>query len=216
MKPRLLAEAKRITDIMYSSPGCAIFRKPVADNLPEYTRMIREPRDLGTIRATLAGGYYATVEDWRNDVNLVWANAEQYNGRDSIVGGVARAMAKKFDKLSVHIMKKTTCQWVNSVTVLYQKLDVIVRNVPPALSGLAEPSRETELRQFARAASNLTNRDDIFQMMQVLALFGVEVSGSPIATVSLSAIPPNAVKVLMSSVRKRYQASRGSAPGQFP
>ena len=80
---------------------------PVRDEAPGYFDLVKNPMDLRTIREKLDKGEYSGVEQWKNDVNLVFSNAVLYNGKSSAVGVIAaelqlifRGMAKQIARLA--------------------------------------------------------------------------------------------------------------------
>jgi len=65
----------------------AVFSAPVdwrALNLPDYPKLIKQPMDLGTVQEKLTHKDYKLLEDFSNDVRLVWKNAMVFNGADSV------------------------------------------------------------------------------------------------------------------------------------
>jgi hypothetical protein len=70
---------------------------PVALRLPDYNDIVKQPMDLGTIQKKLDGGSYLSVEDFINDVRLVWYNACIYNPADQWVHQSARKMEAEFE-----------------------------------------------------------------------------------------------------------------------
>ena len=45
--------------------------------------MINQPMDLGTVMAKLERGCYPSLDALRADIELIWQNAEDYNGSTS-------------------------------------------------------------------------------------------------------------------------------------
>ena len=60
----------------------------------------RDARDLRTIRSKLETDKYETIDDWEADMELMVHNAIKFNGLDSEVGQVARAMQGKIKEES--------------------------------------------------------------------------------------------------------------------
>lgn len=72
-------------------------------NLTEYPKVVKEPMDLGTVQEKLTSHRYPFLEDFANDVRLVWKNAMLFNGADSLYFKNAKqlceAAEKKFGEL---------------------------------------------------------------------------------------------------------------------
>eukprot|EP00516_Mucochytrium_quahogii_P005909 CAMPEP_0203747238 /NCGR_PEP_ID=MMETSP0098-20131031/2444_1 /ASSEMBLY_ACC=CAM_ASM_000208 /TAXON_ID=96639 /ORGANISM=" , Strain NY0313808BC1" /LENGTH=1738 /DNA_ID=CAMNT_0050635603 /DNA_START=601 /DNA_END=5817 /DNA_ORIENTATION=+ len=59
-----------------------VFNEPVdavALNIPRYHQVIKEPMDLGTVRMRLDDRYYQTLDQFKDDVILVFENAIKFN-----------------------------------------------------------------------------------------------------------------------------------------
>jgi hypothetical protein len=59
------------------------FSEPVnVELVPSYLDFIKTPMDLGTVERKLSEGLYKTVEDWAQDVRLIWENCRTFNIED--------------------------------------------------------------------------------------------------------------------------------------
>ncbi|CAO1635737.1 unnamed protein product [Parajaminaea phylloscopi] len=106
------------------APAFLVPVDPIALNIPQYRQIIENPMDLGTIDIKLAmtasalkGGkptektkmasqfgldpsrdVYANVQQWENDVRLVFNNCIRFNGPDHFISASAKALVAVFDK----------------------------------------------------------------------------------------------------------------------
>lgn len=48
-------------------------------NIPQYPIIIKNPMDLGTIKKNLKSHHYASVQDFIEDIQLVWDNCKKFN-----------------------------------------------------------------------------------------------------------------------------------------
>jgi bromodomain-containing factor 1 len=71
---------------------------PVALNIPDYPKIIKQPMDLGTIDTKLKEQQYGSGDEFYADVKLVFKNCYRYNGIDSPVAQLAKQLEKVFDK----------------------------------------------------------------------------------------------------------------------
>ena len=53
---------------------------PIALNIPTYTEIVKNPRDLQTIEEKLKSYSYANDKEFDNDLMLIWSNAKIFNG----------------------------------------------------------------------------------------------------------------------------------------
>jgi len=61
------------------------FTAPVSlDIAPDYTAVISEPMDFGTMRAKLKEGCYVCLDDVTTDFNLIISNCCIYNAKDTV------------------------------------------------------------------------------------------------------------------------------------
>lgn len=78
-----------------------VFREPVdwkALNLMDYPDIIKEPRDLGTIKKKIENDGYSNVEEIAKDIRLVWSNCMLYNRDGSEYYHLADTFARSFEE----------------------------------------------------------------------------------------------------------------------
>ena len=96
---------------MRKNPFSEWFRDPVNHvelGLHDYPEVIKEPMDLGTIAKNFERSHYMSVNDFANDVRLVWQNAITYNSAASMFGVVAGILAQIFDRRFALITRSAT------------------------------------------------------------------------------------------------------------
>ena len=74
-------------------------------NIPDYPKIIKYPKDLGSIKNQLENNKYDTIQDFLNDVQLVWDNCHTYNPPMNQVSKAAEFCEKKFKKEFTKIFK---------------------------------------------------------------------------------------------------------------
>ena len=67
-------------------------------NIPDYPEIIKYPKDLGSIKEKLENNGYETIQEFLNDVQLVWDNCHTYNPPSNHVTKSAEICEKKFKK----------------------------------------------------------------------------------------------------------------------
>merc|ERR1712096_288991 len=72
---------------------------PVKLNILDYFSIIKNPIDLGTIKQRIKEDYYKTLEEYLDDINLVWDNCLTYNRPGSEISIMAETLIKLFKKL---------------------------------------------------------------------------------------------------------------------
>jgi len=89
-----------VKSLMKRSQGVH-FSKPVdwkVMGLNDYPKLIKQPMDLGTVAERTMRNFYKTLEDWANDVRLVWKNAFIFNAPDSLYFKAAKTLSDLFEK----------------------------------------------------------------------------------------------------------------------
>ena len=56
-------------------------------NLADYPTIVKHPMDLGTVEKQLNANKYRTVEEFIDDVQLIWDNCKAYNEAGSVKFG---------------------------------------------------------------------------------------------------------------------------------
>merc|ERR1711959_324902 len=74
--------------------------------IPDYPRIITNPMDFGTIETKLTSGAYEQVDEWIDDVRLVFGNAKTFNPSDHIVHKMANMVESNFDKKLGQLLEK--------------------------------------------------------------------------------------------------------------
>ncbi|KAI8881340.1 Bromodomain-containing protein [Backusella circina FSU 941] len=72
---------------------------PVYFNIPDYFDVVKNPMDLGTAQKKLENNQYQSIDDFINDINLVFENCYLYNNETDPVCNDARVLEGIFKKL---------------------------------------------------------------------------------------------------------------------
>jgi hypothetical protein len=86
--PKELKEMHRLVCGLIVRPESVAFRQPVdwkTLGLVDYMDIVKNPMDLGTIKANLEASKYQTKEEVAADIRLVWTNCMLYNSDGSEV-----------------------------------------------------------------------------------------------------------------------------------
>jgi len=84
---------KRIQGVHFSKP--VDWKKM---GLHDYPKLIKQPMDLGTASEKVAKGSYTKLEEFANDVRLVWKNAYIFNAPESMYFKAAKTLSDVFEK----------------------------------------------------------------------------------------------------------------------
>eukprot|EP00615_Pteridomonas_danica_P018121 CAMPEP_0114408628 /NCGR_PEP_ID=MMETSP0102-20121206/22859_1 /TAXON_ID=38822 ORGANISM="Pteridomonas danica, Strain PT" /NCGR_SAMPLE_ID=MMETSP0102 /ASSEMBLY_ACC=CAM_ASM_000212 /LENGTH=181 /DNA_ID=CAMNT_0001575739 /DNA_START=55 /DNA_END=596 /DNA_ORIENTATION=+ len=93
------------------------FNQPVTDlEAPQYSEIVSNPMDLGTIFERAKQGNYLTPAELRYDVDCIWYSCDEYNGPDTPLSKNVAALKKIFAKLDKEYLE---C-WDNGKTPQYK------------------------------------------------------------------------------------------------
>lgn len=68
-------------------------------NIPDYYDVVKKPMDFETIKTKLKDQQYATINDFCEDMELVFYNCKLYNGETSRVGSMGKEVHDEYNKL---------------------------------------------------------------------------------------------------------------------
>jgi len=94
--------------LVQEQPNANLFLEPVdwkQLGIPEYTIVIKEPMDLGTIGKFLKQQIYCNKEEFIKDMRLVFSNAQQYNADESEIWTMAKGLSQFFESQLEDVFK---------------------------------------------------------------------------------------------------------------
>ena len=104
-----------LTNKMLRKDLCRLFREkvdPERDGAPDYYTIIKQPMDLTTIRKKLNSNEYKSIEQWIDDMNLIWKNAKLYNTEGSIIHFIAQELEQWFARKCAQIPRNKDEEWM--------------------------------------------------------------------------------------------------------
>ena len=97
-----LKKLEEIMDKIINDKNAYDFRAPVdyeTLGLLDYPKIIKNPMDLGTCKEKLLNGEYKLIQDFMEDIDLIWDNCRTYNQAGSPIVKMANALDKKIHGL---------------------------------------------------------------------------------------------------------------------
>ena len=94
--------AKRLMSSLWRVPHAKLFHSavdPEGQNLPDYFEIIKNPIDFSLVRQRLHANLYHKMQEFVDDMQLVFDNCVAYNGRDSVQGRQCQKVRDEFLKL---------------------------------------------------------------------------------------------------------------------
>ena len=181
MTPEIRQICIEIMKELREYPGAYFFNNPVdLENIPGYLKKIKNPQDLGSILSKLENDGYTKINDWEKDINLVWTNAEIFNGKDSYVTTIAGHMAKHFLKLKKRVDVRRFSGWMKYIYSAREKIDRLLLSPPPNYDPIFPityasniqypPFSNRELDSFVQASNYFFKNEDKVQIVKLLHL----------------------------------------------
>jgi hypothetical protein len=188
---------------------------PERDEAPGYFDIIKRPMDFSTIRRRLQNNEYATVHDWKEEVQLIFSNACAYNGKASPIGAIAIELQSQFRELAKTIVEDETAAWLNELTQLRKELcdhvgtraGTIAQKRPIVVEPGAEIRRflvnsmtKEDLEKLAVDLARMEEEEQIEQIGKIIQKGNPEVGLGEGATVDLNLLAPQTLRELKEFV----------------
>ncbi|KAH0795621.1 Bromodomain containing protein [Histomonas meleagridis] len=110
---------------MFASPV-----DPERDNCLSYFKIIEHPMDFGTVRSKLESDQYKSVEQWKEDVHLIFENSYKFNTRQSLISTLAKQLQQIFNELTETITSNPKMDWLIKLDQLKTELNQMYKNAP--------------------------------------------------------------------------------------
>ena len=114
----------------------AIFFKdpvdPEKDEFPDYFDIVKNPKDLETVKKTLLDGDYHNVDDFISDLHLVFDNAKLYFGKDSVMWYIAEEILQWLNKMEKFANFSAEQVWYHELTEIKEKIEKHISEMPPS------------------------------------------------------------------------------------
>lgn len=125
---------RTVTDKLLNHNLCMDFREPVPlDYVPNYTKVIAHPMDLGTVSKKLKNGEYKSSAAWKADIMLIWDNCMKFNGSDDPLYKISEFMKEKSMKMTRVIPKTEADLWYVKVSKASNKVCKLIQAAPSSV-----------------------------------------------------------------------------------
>jgi hypothetical protein len=120
---------------------------PDREGLATYTQIVQHPMDLGTVRAKLENDEYETIDQWKNQMELVWENTYRFNGRQSLIASLAKQLQTLFHDETAQITGSGISDWVSKFDILRLEVEKIGKSGPKAAFPTVPANKKMTTRQ---------------------------------------------------------------------
>jgi len=132
---------------------------PVALNIPNYFKIIKNPMDLATIQSNLKIGTYQSAKDFYNDMKLIFQNCYKFNPHTDAVFAMGKSTEELFERL-----------WAGKKDFMSQHR----RDSEPASSDEEEGSEEEVEDDEEEAAKMDASQKRMVEIQQQIAALNAE------------------------------------------
>lgn len=200
-------------------PCAALFLNPVDEHeegMSSYYIRIRNPMDLIQIEAKLLTNEYEDIEDWKDDVKLIWTNAERFHGKDSFVASLAAELRAHFLRIVDKEQSMMTLKsWTTDVKKISRKLedmlskapDLVNRNSPTCIQLPTVPKMDTKtIQRLVDTTAELTSKEDAREMVKIVLKFepGTQLLSKDVQ-MDVDAMKPITLRALEQYVQARFE-----------
>jgi hypothetical protein len=235
LTPRLREEAVATMIRFLGHPITSIFRHTLNtdDDFSGYLRVVPQPIDLSMILTRLESEQYTSIQEWLNDVELIWSNCEQYcaslpplSPTRRLHGILASENRRLFKKESQRFEGLILSNWCRNVYARRTQVTKLMTQPPGKIKqftaslGAARVTRQTpggmserEMSCFVSAAAMMQSDSDHRDLINLLTQLEPEWdldNGNPTLAVDVTRLKPTtiqAVKAFMKAALERQGAN---------
>lgn len=116
----------RILVDLFKWPLTQQFRQPVdpvRDGVENYLEIIKNPVDLSTMKKKLNDGVYKSVQQFSDDIHLMYQNSLQFNGNGSMLTYIAADIEKWYQSRLKVKGNNIEEEWKNKLFEVIEKLN---------------------------------------------------------------------------------------------
>jgi hypothetical protein len=193
-------------------PCCAAFLGAFDNVVPP----IHRSASLRQVKAKLLANGYASISEWKNDINFLWQTAQRLHGTDSILGIIANEFRKYFEQLINGTAETTSSEaWHVHALETWQKLrDVMAAPLPiPSLQDpicvdipAIPPMSFDAADQLVSMSSHLTSTKDAQALLRIILHFQ---PNTPLLSkhmsINIDSMPPIVVWSLERYIKERLR-----------
>ncbi|EAX90281.1 Bromodomain containing protein [Trichomonas vaginalis G3] len=131
-----LTKCLQIIEKLISWQICSPFVElvdPERDGAPDYLEVVKNPMALREVQKKLNDGAYSNLDQFKDDVDLIWSNAKLYNGDDTLFTHMALEAAQWFNEKMKRFPSTPEEEWTRKIQRTTQKLLGVLLHPPVEL-----------------------------------------------------------------------------------
>jgi hypothetical protein len=152
----------QFTQKLLAHPMASMFKKPVTNE--QYLAKITHPMALETIKTKLKDNMYTSYKDWLNDLELMYNNAIEFNGLDSVTGQIAVYLKRKWDKMIERVSWFNHQNYEAKIRELYVEIVNLTNQLAPGHE--IPPTPKYEVKHLCRILSRISDTSEIEKIIK--------------------------------------------------
>lgn len=215
-----------LTNLFTVNPLAILFVEPYhppEEIAAEYHAKVPTPMDLKTVKSKLLEAKYASLNEWAKDMNLIFDNAINFNGDDSVIGGVARYLKEKLQR---NVERFELCNARNFEARLIEankKLQEAIEAIPSATGvnavhdeicpGLADFTYE-RFEAIKRGLNEISTSAKMMDIAAIIKRYDREVLDGPHPKIDVARLSRHTLLLLEKMIKKAQDERENRAPPQ--
>lgn len=221
-------EAIEVLNRIMAHPISSPFKQPIteADAPEHYFEKIKRPIDLSTIKTKLQEGKYQNIQQWFDDMELIWTNAETFHGKDHHFGKVAAENRRLFNKERKKFFGQSIDQWCGYVYDLRTEITDLMNQPPSKVKPYADtlgsarsmkPNQqvmnEREKQCFIKATEMMTSDEDQKKIIGIISEMQPELdNGSSELIIDVAKLNKNTTAAIKDYIKKTLESNDKKYP----
>lgn len=139
-------KCEEILNSLISFPICYPFLQlidPERDGAPDYYQFVSKPMALVEVKRKLSEDKYKTIQEFKDDIELIWSNAKAYNGDGTLFTDMALEARHWFNKKMKHFPDTPEQEWAQKVISISKRLFKLSAHPPPEIDPHGDLKVET-------------------------------------------------------------------------
>ena len=193
------ADMRNITKEFTDEPLSIMFQRPVESDkktTPEYHTRIKKPMDLSTVKKNIKDNKYSCYQEWIDDMNLIWDNAVEYNTAESVIGGVAIYLKKKFQKRIMMLDASNLRNYEAHLVKLTKDIQNILSNPPQSFNVQQQtnwcdkvgPFSLDRIQKIMDGVGKLDEQGKTDEILEIISTYEHDFVPSPDATIDFGVL----------------------------
>ena len=214
MEDLVFEQMLAIVETLYSNPLFELFLHSSSwKDIPEYTKIIKNPMDLDTIKKKLKAKAYKSIDQWKFDVEIIFQNAKVFNKGLTLYVNLAIKCQEIFQNLYDNSKLVPKNKSKLEYSKLFKDLEALFSKAPSSIGSLFterdayKPEEMRDLNEdddqkLISYVEKISKESELLKFHQILQYFNVTPENAPSSCLefNIDKIPIECKRYLLSSI----------------